>query len=664
MSKSIEKELKKLIKPLSKKGEDHSMSHLEQSLEGIDKLKGTQKIKRLEGLILKYKHLYYAGQKTIPDEVYDELENQLQSLEPSSPVLQMVGATVKTGKVAHDTKMLSLGKTYKMEELENWVDKHDVISTYKYDGSSCSILYKNGLLHLGKTRGDGSFGENITTKITWIDDIPKMLSVEEDLEVRGELYCKEEDFLQLSREMEKLGLEKPNSLRNIVAGILSRKDYAELARFISFSAFDCIRETNFKTELDKLKFLQKENFIVPDFFHHIKKATLKESIDDAKDFMGNGNFLIDGLVFTYNDINLHEELGSTAHHPRFKMAFKFQGMAADTKIKEIIWSVSRNGILTPVADVEPIELSGAKISRVTLHNYGMVNEFQLKKDVIIKIVRSGEVIPKFLEVVKQSKQEFSIPSQCPSCGEKVFVEDIRLICRNSHCPDQIKEGILNFIQKIGIDDLSSKRLEEMIRKGLVMEIPDLYKLSMKDMLTLDKVKDKLATKILENINKSKNVDLITFLGSLGITGGAFNKCEKIVSSGYSSIDKVLSLTMEQLIEVDSFAEKSASDFLSSLKEKNKVIKNLLKLGFEFKEDSTEGPLKDLKICITGALSEKRSVVEKSIRDAGGTVVGSVSKNTDYLLTNETDSKSSKFKKANQLGIKIVTEEEMKKITSS
>ena len=379
--------------------------------------------------------------------------------------------------------------------------------------------------------------------------------------------------------------------------------------------------------------------------------------------MGNGNYLIDGLVFTYNDINLHEELGSTAHHPRFKMAFKFQGMAADTKINEIIWSVSRNGILTPVADVVPIELSGAKISRVTLHNYGMVNEFQLKKDVVIKIIRSGEVIPKFLEVVKDSASKFSVPTVCPSCGEKVFIEDIRLVCKNNRCPDQIKEGILNFIQKVGIDDLSSKRLEEMIRKGLVLEIPDLYKLKMEEMLTLDKVKEKLATKILDNINNSKNVDLITFLGSLGITGGAFNKCEKIVSSGYSSIDKVLGLTLEQLVEVDSFAEKSSRDFLSSLKEKKKIIKSLLKLGFEFKEDAAEGALKDLKICITGALSEKRNVVEKSIRDAGGTVVGSVSKNTDYLLTNETESNSSKFKKAKQLGIKIVTEEEMKKIIS-
>ncbi len=664
MSKSIEKDIKKLIEPFLKKKGDSIMQQLLENIEGLNSLDKAGKVKRLEDLIFKFKNLYYNGQKTIPDEVYDELEDKLKSLDPNSPILHYVGAPVKAGKVAHDTKMLSLGKTYKVEELKSWMGTHDTVSTFKYDGSSCSILYKNGLFHLGKTRGDGSFGENISSKILWIEEVPKMLAVEEDLEVRGELYCKEENFLHLSQEMEKLGLEKPNSLRNIVAGILSRKDHSELARFISFSAFDCIRDKNFKTEVDKLKFLQKENFIVPDYFHHTKQATLDDTIEEAKEFMGTGDYLIDGLVFTYNKIALHEELGATAHHPRYKMAFKFQGHAADTKIKEIIWSVSRNGILTPVANVEPIELSGAKISRVTLHNYGMVHEFGLKKGTVIKIVRSGEVIPKFLEVVEQSKSAMEIPTHCPSCEKKVVIEDIRLFCKNPKCPDQVREGILNFIQKIGIDDLSSKRLEEMIRAELVTEIPDLYKLKMEDMLSLDKVKEKLATKILNNIEKSKGVDLITFLGSLGISGGAFNKCEKIVSSGYNSIEAILGLTLNELIEVDSFAEKSASDFLTSLEEKKPLIKKLLKVGFSFEKETVEGPLKDKKICITGALSEKRSIVEKSIRDAGGTVVGSVSKNTDYLLTNETESNSSKFKKAKQLDIPIVSEEEMKKIISS
>lgn len=617
-------------------------------------------IEELEKLIEHHKVLYYQGNAEIEDHEFDKLEDELRSLKPDSPILQVVGTIVKSeDKVKHDHKMLSLSKTYKLDELLTWMEDRSVLSMYKIDGMSCSLIYENGSLILAKTRGDGTFGENITQKALWINSIPKKIDSLNKIEVRGEIFCEEASFFHLSDEMVAMGLDKPTSQRNIVAGIISRKDHLELTRNLTFKAFELITEEELTTEEEKVKKLNSYGFKTLDYIVHSNRKTIEDVIEEAKEFMSEGSYLIDGIVFSYNDLKWHRELGETAHHPRYKMAFKFQGESKPTKINEIIWGVSRNGILTPVANVEPVEISGAKISRVTLHNYGLVRQYELKSGDTIEIIRSGEVIPKFLSVIEESKGDFIVPESCPSCNEKVEVEDIRLVCKNKKCPAIIKEGILNYIQKIGIDDLSSKRLDELIKAQFVSSIDDLYKLTEEQLLSLDKVKDKLATKLLMAIEKSKSVDLITFLSSLGISGGAYNKCEKVVFAGFNTLDKLRELTAEKLMEVDGFAEKSATDFTNSLNSKEELILKLEKCGFSFEEqEKIESNISDKKICITGSLSEKRSVIESRIREAGGVVVGSVSKNTDILLTNDQTSGSSKLKKAQSLEIQIVTEEEL------
>ncbi len=616
----------------------------------------------LEELIKYHKARYYQGNPEIPDAQYDKLEDELREIDPESYALSLIGASPKgSNKVKHDTKMLSLNKTYKLNELLSWKGEGEIVSTLKIDGVSCSLVYEKGKLSLAKTRGDGSVGENITDKAFWMKGIPSQIKNQNKFEVRGELFCTEEDFFHLSEEMEKAGFEKPTSQRNIVAGLIGRKENIEFCRFIQFKAFDCIEEKKqLKRESDKENYLTSLGFSPEEIIVHRDKKDIEKRLKEAQVFMSEGEYQIDGLVFSFNDLNLHEELGSTSHHPRFKMAFKFEGEAKETKINSISWQVSRNGILTPIANVKPVDLSGAKISRVTLHNYGMVRQYNLKKDDKIKIIRSGEVIPKFLEVIESAAGEFETPKVCPSCDKKTTVDDIRLFCKNSSCPAQLKEQILNFISKIGIDDLSSKRLEELIKVGLVHDIVDLYKLEKEELLKLDKVKDKLANKLIESIEKSKNVTLTTFLGSLGIQGGAFNKCEKVVLAGFNTLEKVKSLTVEQLMNIEGFAEKSATEFHRSLQEKIPLIEKLEKYGFEFKETSIKSDTKISlkKICITGTLSRKRSDIEKAIRESGGIVVGSVSKNTDFLLTNEENSSSSKFKKATTLGISIITEEDL------
>ncbi len=622
------------------------------------------RIQELETLITKHKALYYQGRPEIEDHEYDSLEDELKNLDPENPVLSIVGSFKINNKIKHDSKMLSLNKTYKPEELVTWANGNDVLSTFKIDGVSCSLIYKSGKLFQAKTRGDGSHGEDITEKVKWMPSVPKKIYLEENIEIRGELFTYEEDFYKLTEEMLIIGLERPTSQRNIVAGLIGRKENLELNRYITFKAFEFISKRQLEFEEDKYKLLEENGFKIPNYDIHKSGKNFEEIISSAKEFMSNGNFQIDGIVFCLNRLSLHEELGATAHHPRYKIAFKFAGESKITTLKKIIWSVSRNGVLTPVGDVEAVELSGAKITRVTLHNYGLVNQHKLKSGDQIEIIRSGEVIPKFLSVKKSSTEEYKIPEKCPSCNEKIDIVDIRLICNNPRCPGKILESILYFVQKMGIDDLSSKRLNEFIKNGLINEISDLYKIKSEDLLKLDKVQEKLATKLVNAINKSRNVDLITFMTSLGISGGGRNKIEKIFHSGVKSLDKFKNLNSENLQNIESFAQKSSEEFIQSFKSKLPLIESLEKVGFQFKEVKLkETKLTGKKICITGTLSEKRSSIEDKIRNVGGIIVSSVTKNTDYLLCNDENSSSSKMKKAKALNTQIISEKKLESLIS-
>lgn len=621
----------------------------------------------LESMILNHKELYYQGRPEISDEEFDELENQLSKLHPDSPVLKKVGKNLNavTNKVPHENKMLSLDKTYSESDLDRWRGSDDILSTFKIDGSSCSLIYKEGKLVLAKTRGDGRFGEDITQKVVHIKDIPTYIN-SKNIEVRGEIYCTLNGLSLLSEEMKSLGLDTPSSQRNIVAGLLGRKENIELAKHLSFKAFEVISDQVFEFESQKLDFLKSLGFKTPDYAIHKSSESLQEVLSEAKGFMECGDYLIDGVVFTFNRISKHEELGETSHHPRYKMAFKFAGQTKNTKIEDIEWQVSRNGRLTPVAIVSPVELSGAMISRVTLHNYGIIKNFELKVGDVIEVIRSGEVIPKFLSVTNKSHGTFKFPSVCPSCNSTLEVDEIWLKCLNLICPSKIKEEILNYIHKTGIDDISDKRLEEMMNKGLVSTIADLYKLTADDFLTLDKVKDKLAKKMFNNIQKTKNQNLSQFISAIGIEGVSLSKAEKIILAGHNTLEKFLQIEVSDLQQVDGFAEKSSTDIANSISNKTGLIKELISSGVVVAPsmiDRREGSLRGVKICITGELTIPRNEMVRIIKSHGGEVVTSVTKVTGYLLTNETDSLSSKFKKAQELGIKVISESALKGMMS-
>jgi DNA ligase (NAD+) len=630
----------------------------------------SDRIRELADQILHHKQLYYDGRPEISDAAYDRLEDELKRLAPDHPVLSFVGSQkFSTGqKIEHDRPMLSLDKTYIENDLIAWADRHPVVGTVKIDGNSISLVYRGGALFQAKTRGNGRVGEDVMAKVRWVADIPsKLPNSRADVEIRGELYCTESQFLRLSHEMERQGLEKPTSPRNIVAGVLGRTTYVENARFFSFFSFDAIptdRNLSFKTEIEKCDWLEAHCFRLP--FHELLTSgdAIRSFLAKVQAMMNEDEIGIDGAVFSYNDLRLHDELGDTSHHPRYKLAFKWQGQTAVSTIREIMWDTSRLGIVTPVAIIDPVFLSGAKITNITLHNAAIVQNFALKPGDKIEVVRSGEVIPKFLRVVEADSGQVCLPKDCPSCGAKLEFDDVRLLCRNAaNCPAQRSRSILNWLRCVEIDDISDKRLQQMIQLGLVETIPDLYRLTMDDMLKLPLTKEKMAQKILNNIQQSKNLPLARFLNGLGIEGSGLTTWEKLLEH-FPNLDAIRKVTVDQVVAVEGFAEKSANQIVGGLKQKSKLIDQLLEAGVTPKSDgivaNSEGPLSGLTLVITGALSMPRGEFEKLIKRAGGKIASSVSKATSALVTNESDSSSSKMKKAKELGIPIWSEDHLRK----
>lgn len=621
------------------------------------------KVAQLAKTLLDYKRSYYQGTPAVSDAVYDQLEDQLKALAPHHPALAAVGSAPegRGTKAPHTTPMLSLQKVYDREQLAKWLDEHDAVGTIKIDGNSMSLVYEQGVLSQAKTRGDGRLGEDVTDKIAWVDNVPKLLPEGFTGEIRGELFCRHSRFDALASAMAGRKLDPPTNPRNIVAGILGRKSHLDLASYFEFMAFDLLSSDGFALEREKIERLGQLGFALP--YHAIitDAEGCDEFLAEVKQQMTTGDIALDGAVFTYDDVPYQNQLGDTSHHPRYKMSFKWQGDTKVTTIERIHWDTSRLGIVTPVAIVEPVELSGAMITRVTLHNAEHVRQHELKAGDVIEIVRSGEVIPKFLKVVSAAEGEGAWLSACPSCGHALDFDGVRLRCPNSkECPAQQSKEILNWIKATGIDDISDKRLAALLESGLITGIADLYRLTHADLLTLPLTKDKMATKILANIDGTRQLPLPVFLNGLGIPGMGQSSWEKLTHH-LTTLSAVRDATIEQVVAIDGFAQKSGEDVVDSLADKSPLIDELLAVGVSITASaatSSEGIFTDLKFVITGKLSEPRAAIEKAIKARGGKIQSSVSSQTSYIVCNDPDSSSSKAKKARSLGVPFWSEAEL------
>lgn len=623
-----------------------------------------REIEKLAYDIMRHRKLYYEGTPEIADPDFDKLEEKLRILSPQHPALSAVGSEVTTSgeKVAHKIPMLSLQKVYEESELLKWQDSEEIIGSWKVDGNSLSLVYESGKLVMAKTRGNGRQGENVSEKAGWVSDIVPSVFEEWNFEVRGELYCSEENFATLAKDMISRGLERPTNPRNIVAGILGRKSHFDLARYFSFLAFDLIIEEEsepFRLEEEKFEWLSKKGFSLPG---PKKLSTGDETLSylkSVREMMSSGQIGLDGAVFSYNDLETQRAMGHTSHHPRFKMSFKWQGETAVATINSFTWSTSRNGIVTPVAVIDPVHLSGAKITNITLHNALHIRTYDLNIGDRIEIVRSGEVIPKFLRVLSSKSEGFAWIDRCPSCDAALEFDDVRLLCPNTDfCPAQKIGAILNWIKYAEIDDLSEKRLESMIELGLIEGIVDLYRLSVADLLKLPLTKEKMASKLHANIQNSRKMGLPQLLSGLGILGMGRTSWEKIIEV-HPSLDLIRKLTLSDIISIDGFAEKTAEQLVAGIKAKKTLLDELL--GFidpVLDVVQADSIFEGKTFVITGKLNLPRSEISQSIKKYGGKVGSSVSQNTYAIVTASPDSQSTKMEKARKLGIPIWSENKL------
>lgn len=628
-------------------------------------------IKELENKILEAKKAYYSGTSVLTDDQYDALENTLKALNANSKILEVVGYQIDPrGKIKHDKKMLSLEKVKTQKDLMNFCHQFDGMTcTFKMDGSSGSLLYENGKFFLAKTRGNGEFGE-VVTKQTEFIEFPKEIPLKNKVEIRGEVLINYKNFELVKKEIESLEQEVPTSHRNVVSGLLHRKENLELCRHLSFVAYEIIvdgTEKVFDTEQAKLIYLKEIGFEIPKSFFLLGRTvdSVFPQIEEAYNtYMESQEYLTDGLVFAVDNCKLHEELGYTSHHPKYKSAFKFKSETAVTKVKDIEIGLGRTGKITIVGIVEPTELSGCTINRVTFHNVAYVKEHQINIGALIEITRSNEVIPKHNSTI-ESSGDFEFPTVCPSCGCNLTMTetDTDLICTNDLCESKKFARILHWIETAEIFDLGEGNLIKMWDAGLVKEVSDLYKLTVQDLLKLDGFQISLANKIINSIKATEKLESFKLLAGFGISNVG-KRMSKTILEKYQSVDNLISLKENQ-------------DFLNGIKgigpkiiEKvylflsNNEMLNQINRTREFVQEiiveKKQGVLSEKSIVITGTLTRPRKQIEADIENAGGKNSSSISSTTNYLVANEISS-SSKFVKAQKLGVKIISEKELYEI---
>ncbi|NBO37112.1 NAD-dependent DNA ligase LigA [bacterium] len=652
-------------------------------------LKRTQ-IEKLASQILLYKELYYLGRAAISDEAYDALENELKSLDPTHPALSFVGYEIResSAKVAHRPAMLSLAKTYQSDDLPNFAQGRSLVLSDKVDGMALSIEYDfDGRLLRASTRGNGNIGEDVTAHVMHVLSLPKHLKMPIEMhdiriEVRGEIYFPIGEFPRFT--------DRFDSYRNAVPGTFGRKEVDEavdVLNVLKFRAYDLMLfrrsdtadadnllsatdcATFFgSTYFEKLKQMQNFGFdtglpeattllLADDFVKEKLAEIVHSSFDKSRDHQ------IDGLVLRINDEQLFEALGTTSHHPRGSLAFKRESEVAVTEILAIETSIGRSGKVTFRAQVKPVQLSGAMISYATLHNAEFIKSAGYAPGALVKLTRSGEVIPSIIGLEKAAEKPYEFPKTCP-CGYPLLATGPDLFCsQNISCAPKDQESLLYFAQTLEILGLSEKTVSKLRESGLLKTPADFFRLTLEDALSLEGFARKSAENLISSIQSKRIIPLSIFLATLGLKRGGIVKCKE-VAARFGSLQQVLKVTAAELAGERGWAEKSAADFVESLRARQNWIEDLLNY-VTVEDDSSQQklsqfenhPLSGKNICITGALSQPREIYAKKLEKVGAKVASSVTSKTNFLVCNE-ESGSSKFVQARKLGIPILTEHQL------
>lgn len=627
----------------------------------------------LEALVRHHNHLYWDRHTPeISDTDYDRLVRRLQEVAPNSQVLQELGPSDAPGDrygtpVRHKRPMLSLDKCYGDDELREWTGTFtgDVVVSPKFDGLACSLWYnEQGELFLGATRGDGIEGDDITANTRTIADIPLKVSLGvRELEVRGEVFMKLSVFENFKKEF--------SNPRNLTAGAIKQKDPKKCAAYrLSFAAYDLLG-VDAKTEQEKLDFLHSMGFQT----YERKVVPREEAVEAYREFAEKRpsfDFEIDGVVFKVDRVAEQDRLGLTSHHPRYAIAYKFQGDSGTTKLRNIEWSVARTGAITPVAIIDPVVLSGALVGRASLHHPGYITKLGLTQDAEVLVTRRGGVIPNVEHVVKAGSAPISLPETCPSCGGPVRPKDDFLFCADpSRCRASQLGQLAHFVTVTDIQGFGDRMLGELYDRGLVRSPADLFKLQHQDLRTIERVGDKLASKLLGEIAAHRTLSLEVFLRSLGVD--ALGKhVSKILAADFKTLDAVLALSAADLATIHSIGEITARSVTEGLATEQPLIENLLRFitlapveeTTEFTSKPQEGPLSGESFVFTGKMAKlERKAAQQKVEMLGGAIPDTISKNTTYLVVGDDKSdgkKSSKEKTAEKLiaagaPLKIITE---------
>lgn len=631
-------------------------------------MKPQEKIRELIELLHFYDNLYNENHPIISDTEYDKIYFELQQLEQDSGIIYTDSPTQSIhyetvnslSKVPHTYPMLSLGKTQKTAEVEEYFAGHDFIAMAKLDGLSCSLVYEDGNLVQGATRGNGNIGENITHNVLTLPSVPKHIAATGRTIVNGEVICKCEDFKKFKEEY--------SHPRNFASGSIRLLDANECRkRDLTFVAWDIVEGCPEETMGGRLDYCEHLGFeVVPHCYNKDIEAVIKY-IKEITD----GVYPIDGAVFKFDDIEYGNSLGQTAHHPKHSIAFKYQEEEYETIVKDIEWSLGKTGQLTPIAILEPIEIDSTIVSRASLHNINTMRALGLEKiPATVSIVKAKEIIPQITSVVAENAdaREIIIPLNCPVCGgcTKIAVSEsgtVELFCTNPNCEGQFINIIDHFASKNGLDikGLSKATIEKLINKGWLNTLVDIFTLKehSKEWQLLSGFGARSVENILAAIETAKTCTLDRFLTSLGIPliGVAQTKelCKHI--SSYEDFREKINNKFDFSV-YDGFAEAKTASLLSfDYTEADKIYKYLTCTNTAANE--TDNKLKDLKFVITGKveLFKNRNELATVIADLGGHVVSKISKNTDYLINNDQTSTSAKSQAAKALGIPVLTEKE-------
>ena len=641
-----------------------------------------ERMKELVELLNRYATEYYTSDNpSVSDSEYDRLYRELVELEkahpeqvlPDSPT-HRVGGKILDGfeKYSHQYPLYSLQDAFSREELDAFdarvrkeLDDVTYICELKIDGLSISLTYEQGIFVAGATRGDGSVGENITENLKRVKDIPLSLSEKIDITVRGECYMPRASFNQVNLARQENGEPEFANPRNAAAGTLRQLDTGvvakrNLATFLYQEASPSTRDSQEKV----LNHLEQLGFVVN------PRRLLAHSMDEVWEFIqevgqerGQLPYDIDGVVIKVNDLAGQEKLGFTVKAPKWAVAYKFPAEEKEAKLLSVDWTVGRTGVVTPTANLTPVQLAGTTVSRATLHNVDYIAEKDIRKDDTVIVYKAGDIIPAVLRVVESkrvSEEKLDIPTNCPSCESKLlhFEDEVALRCINPRCPAQIKEGLIHFASRdaMNISGLGPSIVEKLFAANLVKDVADIYRLTVEDFLLLDGIKEKSAQKLYQAIQASRENSAEKLLFGLGIRHVG-SKASQLLLQHFHSIESLAQANPEEVASIESLGSVIAQSLQSYFEtEGAKILLSELKelgvnLDYKGQVVAADAALSGLTVVLTGKLERlTRSEAKSKLENLGAKVTGSVSKKTDLVVAGA--DAGSKLQKAQEIGIEI------------